>query len=145
MRATRNEPKGVYVSASVHACAGDFATIVDGFGELQIERRIGRNKSIQVEHRAVLPQEGTYCGRGVEDPVRCGCANNLRINVNRGRIAATIAAQDPKVRDALQISPQSGVECVVSWKVSGSSNFSPIVDCVGCCETSSQRAAQFVQ
>jgi hypothetical protein len=83
-----DQQESMSVATNIHSRAGNLATIVDVLDELQVQSGIGWNQSIQVEHRAILPQKGT---QAVKVATGNRAAPDLFCRVNRGRKGVTIA------------------------------------------------------
>src|SRR5438132_4917368 len=65
----------------------NLSTVVDVLRAKQIHTRVGRNESIQIDHRSVFPEE-PGCGYVVAP----GVAHNLHLRIDTERDTATSAA-----------------------------------------------------
>jgi hypothetical protein len=93
------------VAPSIHSCTGNLAAIVDRESGLQIQSGGRWNQRIQVEDRAIFPQESTE----LLTTIGYRAAHDLTLNVDRGRIAALIGAYSSEISDLSNIFPQNCV------------------------------------
>jgi len=106
-----------------HANAGNFSAIVDIKCRHQLQARVPRNQTIQVNHgAALLPQK---CARGLKAYPRS--AHNLAFRIYALRLTTRIAGHSSEIgHDALP--PQKSVPHPVAWVIGNADNISLIVN-----------------
>jgi hypothetical protein len=113
----------------------NLSVIVDRSGLRKQQFATGGGNEIEAIHLAVLPEKRT----GSASNAVIGVAGDLASGIDRKGTAAAVSRQVSKVRNDA-IFPQGREAYLVSRGAGGTNNLPRVVQGVGLCESSSQRA-----
>jgi hypothetical protein len=85
----------VQTATGRQSLAADLSTIIDGLCVIQLQTRAWRNKSIQVDHRAVFPQKHSAAGTTAGERL----AHHLTPRINGKWLTEAIPGQGSEIGD----------------------------------------------
>src|SRR5215471_8419523 len=104
--------------------ATNLSTIIDGKCFHQLETGVRRDQRVQVDHRAVFPQERAHCVGNTGERL----AHDLASRINGKGLTEAIPAQDSEIGDDT-LAPKVGI-AYPNWKTFQAHNLPGVVDCV---------------
>src|ERR1039458_2973628 len=121
----RDEQGRLLNSVSVDPVSSDLASMIDGVSVDELQRRIRRNESVQVNHGVLFPQESA---REVEVTIRRRVPHNLTFIVHSLRKAAGIAGNRAEIGHLPDLFPKRGMERGFPGKVSEAYGLAVLAD-----------------